>query len=160
MDEKPDIPGVIAPPPLIYGVPLAVLLVVHHKLQRFDIPLEMLSWPLRAFAGAFTVIAGATLLVLAVGTFRRADTPPEPWKATRTLTRAGPYRLTRNPMYLGMTFVYAGIALISGCLLVMGALVPILFVVDRFVIAREEAYLERRFGQPYRDWLAHSRRWL
>ncbi|MCJ8190679.1 methyltransferase family protein [Sphingomicrobium aestuariivivum] len=161
-DKAPkDTAGVIAPPPLIYGVPLALLVFFHHHLdEACDISLDDFSWPARAFSGALVVVLGAILIVTAIWEFRRADTPPEPWEETKALTFAGPYRLTRNPMYLGMAFAYAGIAIIAGCFLILAGLVPILFVIDRYVIAREEAYLARRFGQPYSDYLARSKRWL
>ena len=155
-----DTPGVIAPPPLIFGVPLVLGIVFHKTVGGLDVPLRYLDWPTRAFGGAGIVIAGAALIVTALLAFRRADTPPEPWKATRALTLRGPYRLTRNPMYFGMALIYLGITLIAGCLLLLGVLVPILVVIDRFVIVREEAYLSQKFGEPYRHYLAASRRWL
>ncbi|MCJ7421616.1 methyltransferase family protein [Sphingomicrobium astaxanthinifaciens] len=158
---RKDLPGVIAPPPLIYGVPLALLLFIHDRLAgACDVPLRHFSWPARAFSGAVVVIAGALLIVTAILAMRRADTPPEPWEETRALALSGPYRLTRNPMYLGMAFAYAGIAIIAGCLLMLAGLVPVLFVIDRYVIAREEAYLARKFGASYTAWLARSKRWL
>ncbi|WP_265564410.1 methyltransferase family protein [Sphingomicrobium arenosum] len=161
-DQKaPDHPQVIAPPPLIFGVPLVLLLWAHDRLSgTCDIPVHLLNWPIRAFFGAATVIAGAILMVTALAAFKRADTPPEPWKATRALTLAGPYRLTRNPMYLGMAFAYAGIGIIAGCLMLLGSLVLVLIVIDRLVIDREEAYLAHKFGQPYTDYLARSKRWF
>ncbi|WP_343343717.1 isoprenylcysteine carboxylmethyltransferase family protein [Sphingomicrobium sp. XHP0239] len=155
-----DTPGVIAPPPLIFGVPLVLGIVFHKTVGGFDLPLYILSWPVRAFGGAAVAIVGAAFIATALWQFRRAETPPEPWEPTRALTFAGPYRLTRNPMDLGMAFIYFGITLIAGCLVMLAFLIPVLFVVDRFVIAREEAYLSRRFGRPYRDYQARSRRWL
>jgi protein-S-isoprenylcysteine O-methyltransferase Ste14 len=68
--------------------------------------------------------------------------------------------LSRNPGYLGMALAYAGIAVLSGALWVLVPLVPILIVVDRGVIAREERYLEARFGEEYRRYKGGTRRWL
>lgn len=160
MTDRSDIPGVIAPPPLLFGVPLVLGILFHRLVGGFDLPLSILSWPVRAWGGAVIVIAGAALIVTAGIAFRRADTPPEPWKATRALAFAGPYRLTRNPMYVGMTLIYFGIAFIAGCLVIAAMLPIILVIVDRFVVRREEAYLSARFGAPYRDYLARTRRWL
>lgn len=164
MTEKPtkpkDIPHVLAPPPLIFGVPLIAGLVFHESFHAFDIPQHILSWPVRAFGGAAFVVLGATFIVLALLKFRRADTPPEPWEETTALVTGGIYRVTRNPMYLGMALIFLGIAVIAGCLFMLALLVPTLFVIDRYVIAREEAYLTRKFGDPYRALLASSRRWI
>ena len=160
MERSDDIPGVIAPPPLIFGVPLVAGIIFHKMVGGLDVPIEWLSWPIRAFGGAAIVVVGAAFIATALWQFSRAETPPEPWEPTRALTFAGPYRLTRNPMYLGMALIYFGITLIAACLLMLALLIPILFIVDRFVIAREEAYLARRFGASYRDYLARSHRWF
>ncbi len=76
------------------------------------------------------------------------------------LVTSGPYRFTRNPMYLGMASLYAGIALAFGLLWSLALLLVVLVVIDRGVIAREERYLERRFGDEYRLYKQQVRRWL
>ena len=72
----------------------------------------------------------------------------------------GPYRLTRNPAYLGMALVYIGIALLADALWVLVPLPVVLLIIDRMVIAREERYLERKFGQEYLDYKGRVRRWV
>ncbi len=84
----------------------------------------------------------------------------DPWRASSALVTSGPYRFTRNPMYLGMASLYAGIALAFGLLWSLALLLAVLVVIDRGVIAREERYLERRFGDEYRIYKQQVRRWL
>lgn len=152
-----DIPGVIAPPPLIFGGFLLAGLLWHGLIGGLDLPL---SYPERMLGGGAFIIIGVTFLVLAVTQFRAVGTPPEPWEESRALATGGIYRLTRNPMYLGMAFAYFGIAFWVGCGLTLALLVPALVTIQRGVIDREEAYLERKFGEPYRRFKASSRRWL
>ncbi|MCM8557594.1 methyltransferase family protein [Sphingomicrobium sediminis] len=160
MDETKDIAGVIAPPPLIFGVPLIAGLAFHELVGGFDFTVRDLPWLVRAAMGPGFVIFGAFMIAGAILAFRRADTPAEPWEPTRALTFKGPYRLTRNPMYLGMAAIYFGLSVLAGCYLLLAILAPILIVIDRFVIAREERYLSAKFGSDYDDYRARSRRWL
>jgi protein-S-isoprenylcysteine O-methyltransferase Ste14 len=81
-------------------------------------------------------------------------------KPDTALVTSGPYRFTRNPMYLGMAFLYVGFAFAFGVIWALAFLPAVIVVVDRFVIAREEPYLERNFGQAYRDYKARVRRWV
>jgi protein-S-isoprenylcysteine O-methyltransferase Ste14 len=106
------------------------------------------------------IVFGLCFAGWAAWLFHRAGTGIPTWQPARRLVTRGPYAISRNPMYLGLTAAYAGLALAlanAWALLLLG---PVLIVMDRFVIAREEPYLEARFGQPYRDYLARVRRWL
>lgn len=96
----------------------------------------------------------------ATARFKHANTSFIPWKASTALVTDGPYRFTRNPMYLGMAALYAGIALGTGLLWALALLPIVLAVIQVAVIRREEAYLERLFGNPYRDYRAKVRRWI
>jgi protein-S-isoprenylcysteine O-methyltransferase Ste14 len=91
---------------------------------------------------------------------RRADTPFDPSKPPTALVEDGPFRFTRNPGYLGFALTYAGISLLTGGRWPLVFLPGVLGVIDRGVIAREESYLEERFGDPYRDYRSRVRRWL
>jgi protein-S-isoprenylcysteine O-methyltransferase Ste14 len=105
-------------------------------------------------------LVGLGLITAALGLFHRRKTRPEPWRPASSLVAAGPYRYTRNPMYLGMTLVGLAVALAFAS--VPGALLTLLaaFIVDRAVIRREEAYLRRRFGADYDAYRQQVRRWL
>lgn len=73
---------------------------------------------------------------------------------------SGPYRFTRNPIYIGLSAVYLGIAALAGSLWIALMLVPALFILQFGVVLREEAYLERRFGDDYRAYRARVPRWI
>ena len=91
--------------------------------------------------------------------FRRARTPVDPYETTTAIVTGGPYRLSRNPGYLGMALTYAGICLLAGALWALVPLIGAVIVIDRGVIRREERYLQAKFGQEYLRYKAHTRRW-
>ena len=146
-----DNPRVLVPPPLMFAALVGGgLLIDAGPLAR--------GWALPAaiLLGA----VGLSLIVTALGLFFSSKTRPEPWRPASALVVTGPYRFTRNPMYLGLTLIGLATALVfssvaTALLTFLGALVA-----DRLVIAREEAYLERRFGADYRRYCGHVRRWL
>lgn len=149
-----DIAGVIAPPPLIYVGPLIAGLLLDRWVPIGGLP----SGPARLL-GTFGLVA-FSIVVFAVVAFRRAGTRPEPWKPTTALVTSGPYRFTRNPMYLGFTLLYLGLALWFGGYWTLMLLPPVLVVMIHGVIRREEAYLSRLFGTEYDDYRQRVRRWL
>jgi protein-S-isoprenylcysteine O-methyltransferase Ste14 len=154
MPER-DSPGVIALPPLIYLAGLALGFGLEALLPSASVP-GWLAWSL----GGVLLIAGLALARSFFAALRRAGTPVDVREATTTIVTTGPYRLTRNPGYLAMALIYAGIAILAGALWPLVSLVPVLILVDRGVIAREERYLERKFGDEYRRYKAGTRRWL
>jgi protein-S-isoprenylcysteine O-methyltransferase Ste14 len=150
-----DSAGVIAPPPLIYIGGLAIGYGLEALLPSASVP-SALEWSV----GSALIVAGLALARSFFTALRRAHTPVDPYKATTTLVTSGPYRLSRNPGYLGMALAYVGIAILTGALWTLVALVPTLILIDRGVIAREERYLERKFGEQYLAYKARTRRWL
>jgi protein-S-isoprenylcysteine O-methyltransferase Ste14 len=90
----------------------------------------------------------------------RTQQDPDPRTPTPELIVGGPYRFSRNPIYLGMTLLQAGIGLALGNLWIVLLLAPVLFVLQRAVIEPEETYLARRFGEAYAGYRARVRRWL
>jgi protein-S-isoprenylcysteine O-methyltransferase Ste14 len=153
--DKPDTPGVVAPPPLIFLAGLAVGFGLEALLPGASLP-GAVRWVL----GGVLVVAGLALLASFNTSFSRKGTAVEPWKPTTAIVTGGPYRLTRNPAYLGMALVYVGIALLAEALWVLAPLPVVLAVIDRGVIAREERYLERKFGREYLDYKGTVRRWI
>jgi protein-S-isoprenylcysteine O-methyltransferase Ste14 len=154
-DEARDVPGVLAPPPLIFLAGLALGFGLEALLPSAALP-GALRWPL----GAALLLGGIALALAFESRFRRAGTAVEPWKPTTAIVTSGPYRFTRNPAYAGMALAYAGIAILAGALWPLATLVPTLIVIDRTVIAREERYLERKFGEEYTGYKARVRRWV
>jgi protein-S-isoprenylcysteine O-methyltransferase Ste14 len=93
-------------------------------------------------------------------TFRRHHTTVIPHHAVSAMVSAGPYRFTRNPMYLGLTIAYLGVSLAMASWWPLFALPVILAVVSSQVIAKEESYLRQRFPQDYAAYTSHTRRWI
>lgn len=169
MTTNRDIPGVIAPPPLIY----IGFLLFGWVLFRFANPAvvgpEVAGWlslgfgmetQTRRIVSLPLIIGGLLLDGAAAGYFRRLGTAVEPWKPSTVLATDGLYRLSRNPIYLGFAITYVGLAIAMDSVLTLALLIPCLFVVDRFVIQREERYLSAKFGADYDAYRARVRRWL
>jgi protein-S-isoprenylcysteine O-methyltransferase Ste14 len=150
-----DTAGVVAPPPLIFLAGLIVGFALEALLPGVDLP-GWLEWGV----GGLLVIAGLGLLAWFNSLFSRTGTAVEPWKPTTAIVTSGPYRFTRNPAYLGMALTYVGIALLSSAVWVVLPLPLVLAVIDRGVIAREERYLERKFGEEYLGYRRQVRRWV
>ncbi|MEP7316528.1 MAG: isoprenylcysteine carboxylmethyltransferase family protein [Sphingomicrobium sp.] len=146
-----DNPRVVVPPPLIFAGLVASGLAVNRTAIALG-PLQVI--------GAILGVTGVGLVASALGLFRKQNTRPEPWQPSNALVTHGVYRMTRNPMYLGMAMLSLGVALLfssfAGSLLAMVAAV----IIDRTVIPREEAYLVRRFAQDYISYAGRVRRWL
>lgn len=153
-DASPDIAHVIAPPPLIYAVPLFAGLLVHRYRPQTVLPP---SWA-HVVAPLFVLLGFVGLP--AVLAFRRAGTPPQPWRPVTAFVTTGPYRYSRNPMYVGFTLLYLGISLWVNTLWPLVLLPLVLLVMARGVVVREEAYMTRRFGEEYRSYCTRVRRWL
>jgi protein-S-isoprenylcysteine O-methyltransferase Ste14 len=161
MTESPatsrDVAGVLAPPPLIYmgfliaGIGLQVV---------WPAALVSTIFALRVGIGSALGLLGMAISISGVLQFRRSGTEYHPNRPATALVMDGPYRLTRNPMYMGLTLLYGGIALGANSAWILGLLVPLLIVLHYGVIFREEAYLERKFGDAYREYKAKVRRWL
>jgi protein-S-isoprenylcysteine O-methyltransferase Ste14 len=150
-----DIPGVIAPPPLIYLSGLGLGFLLEAVLPGGSFPGHI-----HHVLGPLFLLLGLGLLVWWVSSFRRADTPMPPYEETTALVTDGPYRLTRNPGYLAFTLIYAAIAFLADAPWVLLPLPLVLALIDRGVIVREERYLERRFGRGYLNLKSRTRRWL
>ena len=150
-----DAAGVIAPPPLIYLAGLGIGFILEAFLPSASVP-PAVTWPV----GGVLAIAGLALARAFFRALHAADTPVSPYSPSTALVTTGPYRLSRNPGYLGMALGYAGIAILSGALWALVPLVPTLFVIDRGVIRREERHLERRFGEQYSRYRTQTRRWI
>ncbi|MBD9424009.1 isoprenylcysteine carboxylmethyltransferase family protein [Pseudomonas sp. PDM15] len=157
MAVEPDSAGVRFPPPFIYLGALLLGLAADWFLALSNFGID--RWLLVA-TGALLFAAGAATMPAAVGLFRRLGTHVPPSRPTTLIATTGPYRWTRNPMYLGMALVYAGIAVGFDGPIALALLPLVLMVIQRQVIAREERYLEAKFGDDYRRYKAEVRRWL
>jgi len=157
MAVEPDSAGVRFPPPFIYLGALLLGLAAERFVAMRSFGID--RWLLVA-TGALLFAAGAATMLAAAGLFRRLGTPVPPSRPTTLIATTGPYRWTRNPMYLGMALVYSGIAVGFDGAITLALLPLVLIVIQRQVIAREERYLEAKFGDDYRRYKAEVRRWL
>ena len=153
-DDK-DIPGIIAPPPLIFAVPGTIA-----ALAGRAYPVDVLPQPFALTLGIVLTVAGIAMNVWAMPKFRQAQTSVIPYKPTTAIIESGPFAFTRNPIYLGMALLYAGITLIVNTIWPLLLLPFILIVMQRGVIEREERYLERKFGEKYLSYKSRVRRWI
>jgi protein-S-isoprenylcysteine O-methyltransferase Ste14 len=110
--------------------------------------------------GIAVTLFGVTVVILINGTFKRSSTAIEPWKPTTALITHGFYRYSRNPVYVGFCLFNMGIGLATNSLWIFLSFIPGAVLVYYIAIAREEAYLERAFGQEYLDYKSKVRRWL
>jgi len=156
-DASSDTSGVGFPPPLIYAGGFAAGYGAHRLL-----PIRLWLEPtvVQSLLGWGLLVGGVLLAVSAAYLFRRAGTTPNPAKPTSALVIWGPYRFTRNPMYVGMATLYCGGTLLLNDPWPLAFLPLVMALVQRRVIAREEAYLERKFGDVYRAYKARVRRWI
>jgi protein-S-isoprenylcysteine O-methyltransferase Ste14 len=150
--------GVIARPPLLF---LAALLLGLASDRLLPLPLtlpggDLVHWTV---AGSL-ILLGLGLATAGIRNFSRAATPVPTNEPTRALVATGIHGWSRNPIYLGLFLVYAGIGVVAGSPWVLILTLPLAITIRYGVVAREEAYLERRFGDAYRDYKARVRRWL
>jgi protein-S-isoprenylcysteine O-methyltransferase Ste14 len=145
----------IARPPLIYLSSIGLGVILH--LMR---PSSLLPSSLSPLFGALLVLLAVGLFVSAVRTFRAAGTPVPGNQPTTTIVRTGPYRFSRNPIYLAFSVLQLGIALWMNSLWLVATLLAAVVVMSFVVIPREERYLQARFPSEYSAYKASVRRWL
>jgi protein-S-isoprenylcysteine O-methyltransferase Ste14 len=154
-----DYADVVVKPPFLFGGAL-LLGSLLSWLIPFGPGLGSANGRALAAGGAFVVV-GLALGLRAVWVLRRAGTTEQIGEgATKAMVESGPYRFTRNPIYIALTLIYFGLAIMltSGWMLVL--LVPVLTILQRGVVLREEAYLSEKFGEAYRKYQARVPRWL
>ena len=144
------------------GVPLAAILAGAglERLRPID-PGFALPDAARYALGALIILGAVFGLGLwSVIVMRRSGQSENPWKPTSAIVERGPFRLTRNPMYLQMVIVCFGFAVLLWNVWIL-ALTPVCaWVLQRFAIRPEEAYLARKFGEAYRAYKRRVRRWI
>ena len=158
MSTASDTSGVRLFPPAVYIGGLIVGYAIQWLVPVRILP-PMLDLPGRIL-GVALLLAGGGLMFSALSLFRSVGTTPNPTLPTTALTFDGPYRFTRNPMYLGMALLLVGFAFIGNALWPLLAVIPAIWIIQTQVILREEPYLEAKFGGPYADYKKRVRRWL
>lgn len=151
-----DTAQVMVRPPLAWA-----LAIVAGFALNWLLPLRFLPAAVPAGAiGAIIFLAALALFAFATVTISRAGSSVPTNRPTTTIVAHGPYRFTRNPIYLAMMLGLIGLAIAFDDLWLLALLIPFFLVIRHGVVAREEAYLTRRFGEGYVAYCAHVRRWL
>ena len=156
MSETIDRSNVVIHPPFAWALALVAGLGVGWLSPLQFVPTAV---P-RAWVGGGLFAVGFVLAIWAIVTIRKAGTRVETNKPTTTIVANGPYRFTRNPIYIGMFLGQIGLAIGLDNLWVLATLVPFYLVIRYGVIAREETYLERKFGAVYLGYKSRVRRWM
>jgi protein-S-isoprenylcysteine O-methyltransferase Ste14 len=151
-------PGLIARPPLLFLGALLIGLVLD-RLVRLPFPVAGID-PVLWIIGGALILIGLALAAAGIRNFSTAGTPVRSIKPTRALVTTGIHGWTRNPIYVGMFLLYGGIGVAAQSPWALILTLPLSLTIRYGVVAREEAYLERRFGDAYRDYKARVRRWL
>ncbi len=153
--EQRDAPGVVVFPPLLFGGTLLVGLLLHWM------------WPIHPFPARLARVLGAILVVPCIVlarwgemTMRRAGTNVLPSQPTLAIVSDGPFRYTRNPLYVSTAGLYLAFSLLFDALWPLALFLPMALVLRYGIVGREERYLEAKFGEPYRTYQARVRRWL
>ena len=155
-ENSSDNPGVIAFPPLILLVSAATSVLVHFFL---------IQWPIMSYnaclvCGIVLVILAPTLALSALITMKTAGTNVNPAKPALTIVRGGPFRFTRNPMYLALCLLQVALGFFLNDWITLWFVVPLALIMHYGVILREERYLTAKFGEPYLELKRDVRRWI
>lgn len=154
-DSHSGVPNVKIIPPLVYLAGIVIGIAISIWMPTKIAP-DSLAWTL----GGILIICGAVLSGSAILKFKGVGTTVRPDRAASTLVVVGPYRITRNPMYLGLALVYVGIAIAVQSVWALILLPVVLTIIQRRAIEPEEAFLERRFGASYIRYKEDVRRWI
>ena len=128
-------------------------------LQRYFPVIQLIETPL-AYAGVIPVLFGIMMAAISASMFVKADTGLEPFEEATTLVTGGFYRITRNPMYMGMFLMLFGVAFLLGSISALLPLVMFVLVIRYNFVLGEEHFLEAAFGQHYLDYKSEVRRWI
>jgi protein-S-isoprenylcysteine O-methyltransferase Ste14 len=150
--------GVIARPPLLFLTALVLGHAADHVLPSpFGVPG---TGTVRWIVAGVLILGGIALAAAGIRDFSRAGTPVPTNEPTRALVTSGAHGWSRNPIYIGMFSIYAGAGVADRSPWILILALPLAITIRYGVVAREEAYLERRFGDVYRDYKSRVRRWL
>ncbi len=126
----------------------------------YPLPLSSLETVVLVLLGLAIIIGGLGIGAFALQAMKKAGVSPLPWKTPGKLVTDGPFRYSRNPIYLSLTLIYLGISIAVNIFWPLASLIFALVIVDRGVIRQEERYLEKRFGEEYRSYKLKVRRWI
>ena len=150
-----DHPGVIARPPLLYAAAFVVVLVL-----RWLRPMPIVGHAIALWLGVALVVLGVGILMWGRRALHAAATNVDPVLPATAIVTSGPFRFSRNPLYMALTLLYGGLTVAVNTWWGIVVLVPLVITMHRGVVRREERYLERKFGETYRRYRSQVRRYL
>ena len=154
-DQPLDNPGVIAFPPLIWLVNAVISVLVHLFVR-----LPIMRYSICLVCGIVLIILAPMLALSALVTMKAAGTNVDPAKPALTIVRGGPFRFTRNPMYLALCLMQVALGFFLNDWIALLFVVPLALILHYGVILREEKYLTAKFGEPYLQLKREVRRWI
>ena len=154
-DSSTDKPNVIILPPLLFG-----LGIVTGFLLQWLAPRPIMASDARFWIGGLALVLGLILAFWGRRVMEQAGTNVNPTLPTTALVATGPFRFSRNPLYVSLTLMYTGLAVVANALWVLLLLAPVVIVLHYGVVRREERYLEAKFGDAYRTYRARVRRYV
>jgi len=155
---EPDHPPVVVRPPILFGGTLVLALILEGLAPLGP---GLGGGAGRAVAvGLSIAVLGGAVLAVAANRFSQAETNLPTWKPTIALVENGPYRFSRNPIYIGLLLIYFGLATALTSVWALLFLPALLAVVHYGIVLREESYLTKKFGAPYKSYQARVPRWL
>jgi protein-S-isoprenylcysteine O-methyltransferase Ste14 len=149
MAQRSDTAGVLAPPPLLAAAAIVLGLLLDGLFPAYVLSV-LLPRGEHRLVGFLLLVAAACIGVPAVLAFRRAGTHAEPWKPATALVTDGIFHFVRNPMYVALILLVAGIAILTASDWMLVMCLPLAFTLHVGVVKREERYLEAKFGAAYR----------
>lgn len=150
-----DVPNVLVLPPLLYAVALAV-----GFLLQWIAPRPIVSSSVGYWIGGILLVSGAALAIWGRRVMEHAGTNVNPTLPSTALVASGPFGFSRNPLYVALTLMYVGLALLANALWVLVLIVPVLLILHYGVVRREERYLGAKFGDAYREYCSRVRRYI
>lgn len=153
--DSPDNANVIAPPPLIYLSALVIGALIH-----FSFPIRFLPRTAALCLGVLLIVVSIPIAVSGFRALARAKTAVDPRKPSTAIVNFGAFRHTRNPLYVSLMLLYLGIASLINSIWILILVFPLLAVIQKGVIEREERYLEKKFGEEYLRYKRQVRRWI
>lgn len=156
-ETKPDNCGVVIIPPVVFAF---CLFTGIGATMAYGAGLAAMPWPVRWGAGLLVAAYGGVIAIWGLMRFHRQKTPYLHHKPANVLVMSGPYRRSRNPMYVGLVAALVGLGLFFGAIPILVSAGLMFAYLNWYVIPREEAYLTRTFGEPYTAYCKRVKRWL
>lgn len=153
--RSPDNPGVIAFPPLIWLLNAVISVLVHLVIRA-----PMMRYNFCLVFGIVFIILAPALALSAFRTMKAAGTNVHPSDPSLTIVRGGPFRFTRNPMYLALCLLQVALGFFLNDWITLLFAVPLVLIFHYGVVLREERYLTAKFGEPYLQYKSQVRRWI